>query len=41
MPKSKEQFEQIRNERINQILNSALYLFVMKGYEATNLDEVT
>ncbi len=41
MPKSKEQFEQIRNERINQILQSALYLFVMKGYEAVNLDEVT
>lgn len=41
MPRSKEQYEQIRNERINQILNSALYLFVMKGYEATNLDEVT
>ena len=30
MPKTKEQFEQIRNERINQILDSALYLFVMK-----------
>lgn len=41
MPKTKEQFEQIRNERINQILQSALYLFVMKGYDAVNLDEVT
>ena len=41
MPKTKEQFEQIRNERINKILDSALYLFVMKGYDAVNLDEVT
>ena len=41
MPKTKEQFEQIRNERINQILQSALYHFVMKGYDAINLDEVT
>ena len=41
MPKTKEQFEQIRNERINKILNCALYLFAMKGYDAVNLDEVT
>ena len=41
MPKSKEQFEQIRNERINMILESALYLFATKGYDAVNLDEVT
>lgn len=41
MPKTKEQFEQIRNERIKKILDSALYLFVMKGYDAVNLDEVT
>ena len=41
MPKTKEQCEQIRNERIDKILDSALYLFVMKGYDAVNLDEVT
>ena len=41
MPKSKEQFEQIRNERKETILRSALNLFVMKGYDAVNLDEVT
>ena len=41
MPKTKEQFEQIRNERINSILNSALTLFAYKGYDAVNLDEVT
>ena len=41
MPKTKEQFEQIRNERINKILETALYLFAMKGYDAINLDEVT
>ena len=41
MPKTKEQFEQIRNERINAILKSALTLFAYKGYDAVNLDEVT
>ena len=41
MPKTKEQFEQIRNERISKILDSALYLFTMKGYDAVTLDEVT
>ena len=41
MPKTKEQFEQIRNERINQILLCATELFATKGYEAVNLDEVT
>lgn len=41
MPKTKEQFEEIRNERIDKILESALRLFVMKGYDAVNLDEVT
>ena len=41
MPKTKEQFEQIRNERINTILESALTLFAYKGYDAVNLDEVT
>ena len=41
MPKSKEQFEQIRNERIKIILNSAATLFALKGYEGVSLDEVT
>lgn len=41
MPKSKEQFEQIRNERIKVILKSASTLFALKGYDAVSLDEVT
>ncbi len=41
MPKTKEQFEQIRQERMSTILRSALNLFVMKGYNAFSLDEVT
>ena len=41
MPKSKEQFEQIRNERIDIILRCAKDLFALKGYEAVNFDEVT
>ncbi len=41
MPKTKEQFEQIRNERIADILKASLPLFAIKGYEGVNLDEVT
>ena len=41
MPKTKEQFEQIRQERINTIMESALKLFAMKGYDAVSLDEVS
>ena len=41
MPKTKEQFEKIRLERIQTILRSALELFALKGYDAVGLDEVT
>ena len=41
MPKTKEQFEQIRNDRINSILLVATDLFATKGYDGVNLDEVT
>lgn len=41
MPKTKQQFEQIREERKDVILKAALDLFAMKGYDAVNLDEVT
>ena len=41
MPKSKEQFEQIRNDRINSILLVAADLFATKGYDGVNLDEIT
>lgn len=41
MPKTKEQCEQIRNERKLTILKCSVELFATKGYEAVNLDEVT
>lgn len=41
MPKTKEQFEQIRNDRINSILFVATDLFATKGFDGVNLDEVT
>lgn len=41
MPKTKEQCEQIRNERIDSILTVAAKEFAIKGYDAINLDEVT
>ena len=40
MPKTKEQFETIRQERQDAILNAALYLFATRGYEATTTDAI-
>lgn len=40
MPRTNEQNEQIRAERINIILTSAMYLFATKGYDSTTLDEI-
>ena len=40
MPRTEKQNEIIRNERINNILISSLYLFANKGYDATTLDEI-
>ena len=41
MPKSKEQFEKIKEERKASILDSALYLFAMHGYDAVSSDDIT
>ena len=41
MPKTKEQFEQIRLERQKIILNAALYLFATRGYDATSSDAIS
>ena len=41
MPRTQEQNEIIRNERISKILLASLYLFANKGYDATTLDEIT
>ena len=40
MPKTKEQFEAIRQERKDAILNAALYLFATRGYDATTTDAI-
>ena len=40
MPRTVEQNEIIRNERISKILVASLYLFANKGYDATTLDEI-
>ena len=40
MPKTKEQNEQIKLERYNAILDSALYLFAVKGYNAVKIDDI-
>ena len=41
MPKSKEQFEKIKEERKNSILNAALYVFALNGYDAVTSDSIT
>lgn len=41
MPRSTEQFEQMRREREQAILNAGLYLFATKGYELTTADAIT
>ncbi|MCR4911575.1 MAG: TetR/AcrR family transcriptional regulator [Bacilli bacterium] len=41
MPKTKEQFEQIKKERMDAILNASLFLFATKGYNAVTTDEIT
>ena len=40
MPKTKEQFNQIKEERRNSILHTALYLFALHGYDAVGVDHV-
>ena len=40
MPKTKEQCEKIKQERIEQIYREALRLFAVKGYEAVTADEI-
>ncbi len=41
MPKSKEQFEAIKEERRQAILNGSLYLFALQGYNKTTMDEIS
>lgn len=40
MPKTKEQNKQIKLERHNAILDNALYLFAIKGYNSVTIDEI-
>ena len=40
MPKTKEQFEKIKQERMNEILNHSLYLFALHGYDGVTTDEI-
>lgn len=40
MPKSKEEFELIRNESREKILSSAIEIFSKKGYSATSINDI-
>lgn len=40
MPRSSEQFEQIRNEKKNLILQTALELFAENGFHATSISQI-
>lgn len=41
MPKTKEQFEQIKRERIKSIYDAALYLFAVRGFDGVTSDQIT
>ena len=41
MPKSKEQFEKIKEERKKTIIDGAIFLFATKGYNSVTTDEIT
>lgn len=41
MPRTAEQFEAMRKEREESILNAGLYFFATKGYELTTADAIT
>ena len=40
MPRTTEQFEEMRKEREDSILNAALFIFASKGYEQTTADAI-
>ncbi|MDR1653742.1 MAG: TetR/AcrR family transcriptional regulator, partial [Prevotellaceae bacterium] len=40
MPRTKEQYEKIRNEKRQLIKQTALSLFADKGYDATSISEI-
>jgi len=41
MPRSEEQFKEIREAKRNQIMDSALTLFAEKGFSATSINMIT
>ena len=41
MPRSKEQFDEMKSSRRNEILKSALPLFSLRGYDAVKVDDIT
>ena len=41
MPRTSEQFQQMRNEREDSILHAGMYLFATRGYESTTADAIS
>lgn len=41
MPRTSEQFKQMRNEREDSILHAGMYLFATRGYESTTVDAIS
>lgn len=41
MPRNKEDFKNIQEQRKTAILNSALHLFAIRGYDSVSIDDIT
>lgn len=41
MPRNKKDFKEIQEQRKNTILNSALHLFAIRGYDSVSIDDIT
>ena len=41
MPRSKEDFQEVQEKRVTDILNSAIHLFALNGYDSVSIDNIT
>ena len=41
MSRTKEDFQEVQEKRVNDILNSAIHLFALRGYDSVSIDDIT